>query len=1775
ETGVVQYIQVLDSPGTDYPPRIVSTKNGEAVLTGSMRKLNMNPDENGPPFFLGDPDMYMKYIGYYSANGDLIHAIELTEDGGFPFSPDIVYSPEGFIWIGSNARGDIQSTTNGPVYPKYGFTDFFLGKYSLNPTLTVEEFHRFGYAANDGGNYVHAIDLDQNDNLYIVGSQSSDEIQYDPSGVHPPEPKQAYYNTYLAIYNPNFSLEYVGLRSLQGWHGEINEIQIGKNNDLYIHEDFEWDHDFSYTNEEHKLVHSGDGRRDLALVKYEVEFCFTEDFTVRDTSACDSIIFSNQVYFTSGNAKDTTFLLGCNEIKNYNFIIYPTFEGAPEDVNNCKSFTWNGDTYYQSGLYSKTLSTLNGCDSVVQLNLVIDTIIVATQYESICEENNFFWNKSGLSYNASGLYKTIVSTGECDSSFTLNLAVKPAIKDTTPVFHCGSYTWVETGLEYTSSGYYSKTFSHPETGCDSTITIDLTVHPTYSNTAQTEACESFFWTVSNESYFNDTIVQRTLNSSLGCDSILTLNLSIHPSKRNAHTVTVCSDFYWDKTDSIYTASGLDSVKYQTKHGCDSMVVMNLVVNENFCTTLDTNHCFGLPFTWEFNNQNYNLSGVYRDTLINSYGGDSISILNLTILDTSKTHVSEQSCDSFFWGNTGITYLNSQIDTAFFLNKGGCDSLVILDITIFNSSSEDRISSSCNSSFEWPENGVNYTSSGIYTAMYQNQQGCDSLINLNLTLLPNPETVVLESECNSFTWPENGLTYTETSMDTVVFGAQNGCDSLVILDLTIYKDQQAELNESGCDSYFWSNTNTAYTNSGTYSVSLLSQQGCDSLVTLNLTIFHSNSSTTNTSACNTFTWDANGQNYTQSGTYFATLANSSGCDSNLTLELTVYESFQDHVYQVNCNQSYTWPENNVTYTASGDYTETYTDQNGCDSIYFLHFTNYIDTPVPQPIVSCENYFWDLTQTNYTNSGTYSTTVTNSLGCDSLVTIYLTIHQPTQGEETVSKCLGYSWPTNGQYYNQSGDYSATIQNQFGCDSTVTLKLTIHQKDRTPVTAETCDIYIWNETGKTYTTSGVYEHTLKNQWGCDSTIELTLTIFNSPLTEIPKTACADGYFWANTQKTYTQSGTYHDTLVSNRGCDSVVQLQLTILPQNYSVDQISACEQYLWRANGQTYLQSTSDSVYFQNQFGCDSLAFLDLTIHKGSFTNLSQTACGSFIWGQNGVFYSQSGVYRDTIYNQLGCDSILELNLTVHPISPTTTQNFGACYTFSSPHTGLTYDSTGTYFEVLQASTGCDSIFELHLTIDRDFTNQNTVNVCGEFIWPITRDTLTQTGLYQWNGQTQFGCDSTYLLDLTIDRNYHYYDSVVACESYIWGENGAQYSLSGNYQVMYSTSTACDSIYYLNLTIQKPDTVTALVAACESYYWDKNQITYFQAGVYSFHQSGLGQCDSLFYLDLSFLPTDSTAFSILACANYYWAETNQILESSGRYKQVLSNQFGCDSTLILELTLQQDTVVYDSITSCESYFWTGPDSDLAQSGLYSHTFTTLAGCDSTVHLNLTIHQGGASMMDTLLCNQAYFFEPTNTWLEESGRYEFRIPHATNGCDSTVTINYEMVNTNLHYSMNLEGIFLDPNIEIVSWMFQNGKTSDFVLLPENQPTFLNPQNGNYQVIYTVASCVDTLLLKYDQFNCDPPFYVPNALTPNGDNINDTFFVKLKGCPIQAFSITIFDRWGKEFFTSTNPNFKWQGLINGEQAPPGSYPFKITYQVNENKILAGEYMGSVTILQ
>ena len=141
-------------------------------------------------------------------------------------------------------------------------------------------------------------------------------------------------------------------------------------------------------------------------------------------------------------------------------------------------------------------------------------------------------------------------------------------------------------------------------------------------------------------------------------------------------------------------------------------------------------------------------------------------------------------------------------------------------------------------------------------------------------------------------------------------------------------------------------------------------------------------------------------------------------------------------------------------------------------------------------------------------------------------------------TANVCDSYTSPS-GKTWTTSNTYMDTIANDAGCDSVITVNLTVRDKTTETITANVCDSYT-SPSGKTWTTSNTYLDTIANAAGCDSVITVNLTVRDKTTETISANVC-DSYT-SPSGKTWT-TGTYSDTIANAAGCDSIITFNVFI--------------------------------------------------------------------------------------------------------------------------------------------------------------------------------------------------------------------------------------------------------------------------------------------------------------------------------------------------------------------------------------------------------------------------------------------------------------------------------------------------------------------------------------------------------------------------------------------------------------------------------------------------------
>ena len=239
----------------------------------------------------------------------------------------------------------------------------------------------------------------------------------------------------------------------------------------------------------------------------------------------------------------------------------------------------------------------------------------------------------------------------------------------------------------------------------------------------------------------------------------------------------------------------------------------------------------------------------------------------------------------------------------------------------------------------------------------------------------------------------------------------------------------------------------------------------------------------------------------------------------------------------------------------------------------------------------------------------------------------------------------------------------------------------------------------------------------------------------------------------------------------------------------------------------LDLTYDGWYLRlwatNEEGTSYSNAVRLSVHESNSGYATVSSCVSYEW--NGQTYDESGIYQTTLVNQWGCDSIATLDLTINqPEIYFVPYPIYACDTYEWGDMTLT--ESGAYEQTFTNQHGCDSTVTMCLFINHSVEHQFTYMGCGTYNW--NGQLYTESGVYQQTFPAANGCDSIVTLHLNIIDAYDITLDTTVCESFVW--NGHVYTQSGLYEQTFVTSNGCDSVVSTNLVVwQHPDPIPEIM------------------------------------------------------------------------------------------------------------------------------------------------------------------------------------------------------------------------------------------------------------------------------------------------------------------------------------------------------------------------------
>lgn len=364
-------------------------------------------------------------------------------------------------------------------------------------------------------------------------------------------------------------------------------------------------------------------------------------------------------------------------------------------------------------------------------------------------------------------------------------------------------------------------------------------------------------------------------------------------------------------------------------------------------------------------------------------------------------------------------------------------------------------------------------------------------------------------------------------------------------------------------------------------------------------------------------------------------------------------------------------------------------------------------------------------------------------------------------------------------------------------------------------------------------------------------------------------------------------------------------------------------------------------------------------------------------------------------------------------------------------------------------------------------------------------------------------------------------------------------------------------------------------------------YAESGIYTATILNAAECDSIITINLTIQGSLENDIQLYVCEeeSVVLPDGTEVSED-GNYPINYVTESGCDSVVNYEVVFNSNYLLNNVLLLCSNEpFFDHLGNEITTNGTYTFVYQSSHGCDSVVVTEITFINGFETFVDTVICAGNAYTTPSGTIITEGGTYSF-LYQAINGCDSVVHISIEVLpNPVANFSASPESptsIFnssvdffnQSTNADSIFWDFGEFGTH-FV---ENPTINFGNNSGVHLICLTAVDsfgCQDELCLSYSVLD-DFAVYIPNSFTPNGDGINDLFFVDGYGIDPDDFLMRVFNRWGEVIFESNDLYKKWDGAERARTHYAQNEVY--TYQVilgALNNTTRKEFIGRVTAIR
>ena len=464
------------------------------------------------------------------------------------------------------------------------------------------------------------------------------------------------------------------------------------------------------------------------------------------------------------------------------------------------------------------------CDSQGQTTIVVNEVFNVTVNDDICDGGTYTFpdgTSQTINSNISQI-SNLVTTNGCDSIITTNLTTipSPSTSENFDICSGSNYTFpdgtsqtnITNPLSYTSNLVTAN-------GCDSTVITNLTISSVINTTVNDDICEGDTYTFpdgTSQTINADMSQQSNLISTNGCDSIVTTNLTVNPTYNINESFTICNDSDYTFPDGTTQTNIITPVSYTsnlvTANGCDSIIVTDILIYPVYNDVENVDVCEGDIYIFPDGTSQTNITSntTYTSNLVTTNGCDSTITTNINTILEYTTTVNTSVCDgdNYTFSDGTTQTINGQVSyTSTLISNGGCDSLVTEIIDIYPTYDQTQTIDQCPGlDYTFPDGTLqtDINSNVSYTSNLTTLNGCDSTITTNVNIYDIPPFDISISP--------NGC----PDLEVEITNNTNGADCVWELDGPL-----SEGTYTSCDLY------GIFTHPGQYDLTLtmLSSDGC--------------------------------------------------------------------------------------------------------------------------------------------------------------------------------------------------------------------------------------------------------------------------------------------------------------------------------------------------------------------------------------------------------------------------------------------------------------------------------------------------------------------------------------------------------------------------------------------------------------------------------------------------------------------------------------------------------------------------------------------------------------------------------------------------------------------------------------------------------------------------------------------------------------------------------------------------------------------------------------